>query len=240
MEIKLRRKGEVITVDGFVGTNIPEEINVPEGLEGIDLTRYPVIYSVFGRHGREKAEALHAKAPGAFLVYQYEWRNGWGQGILLPDRFNPSRVLFYKTAAQEEEERKTAAASLLKELRASIVKTIPDIRAFSDEEHGYVVVTPEQLVRSDWSIQVKSLEDALSGVEAIRPLWEEWNVRASEAFARHFGQHTNNIRIDPSPAKASKVWVNDGDRYIEFRLQEDGSWAEIGETQPSVFEMMRF
>ena len=130
MEIKLRRKGEVVTVDGFPENSIPKAITPTEGLEGIDLTAYSVIYAGFGRHGGDKARELHSRAPGAIVVYKYEWRNGWGEGVLLPEPFNPSRVRFYKSATQVKAEAEEAKKKAAEALREEVSKAISDVRVY--------------------------------------------------------------------------------------------------------------
>ena len=89
MELKFRRKGEVHTEEGF--DRIPEDLVPPEGLEGIDLTGYPVIFGEYGRHGDERAQEAHNSAPNCIVTYRYGWRNSLTiHGIILPDHFNPS------------------------------------------------------------------------------------------------------------------------------------------------------
>jgi len=235
MEIKLRRKGEIVSVDGFPEHSIPETIRPTDGLEGIDLTAYSVIYAGFGRHGHDKAKELHGRAPGAIVVYKYEWRNGWGEGVLLPDRFNPSRVRFYKSAAQVKAEAEEAKKKAAESLRDEVTKAIPGVRVYVGYNHEGVEVKPEQEAFSDsWGVYAKSLEEAQTGVEKMRPIWEEWNERALEAFLRHSGRENpgyGNIQIYPTPTHAKKVGVcyNHNDRkWVIFEKQEDGNWVETG------------
>lgn len=115
VEIKFRRKGEVV-VENFEDRDVPESIKPAKG-NGVDLTAYSVIFASFGRHGDEKAKELHSRAPGAIVLYKYEWRNGWGGGVLLPERFNSSRVRFYSVAEAEQEREKERLANEAEEQR---------------------------------------------------------------------------------------------------------------------------
>lgn len=238
MEIKMRRKGETTTVGGFLPNSIPAVITPPQGLEGIDLTGYSVIYASFGRHGGERAKELHSRAPGAIVVYKYEWRNGWGEGVLLPDRFNPGRVRFYKSAAQVKAEAKEAEKKAVEALREEVAKTIPGVRVYMGLNHDRVEVSPEQQTFcSWWNVWAKSLEEAQAGVEKMWPVWREWNERALEAYLRHSGRENpeyGSIEIRPSPIDAKRVGVcynfND-QRWVVFERQEDGRWIEMGTSQ---------
>ncbi len=235
MEIKMRRKGEVITKDGFEDRSVPTAIMPPDGLTGIDLTSYPVIFATFGRGGSEKAKALHAKAPGTIVVYKYEWRNGWGEGVLLPERFNSSRVRFYKSAKQALAEEKEANKKAMEVLRQEIATTIPDIIARIPYSGATIEITPNQEVyccSSDWVAYATSLDEAKEKVAAMRPLWEEWNVRGLEVFRRHskkenpghgsiglvfYSSNMVNINVDYN----TQTWVT-------LEKQEDGNWIEDG------------
>lgn len=236
-EIKLRRKGEVVTVDGV---NVPEMITPPGGLEGVDLTNYSVIYATFGRGGREKAEKLHAKAPGIIVVYKYEWRNGWGEGVLLPDRFNPARVRFYKTAAQEEKELKEKEKQSAKELCELVHRDLKGVRVRVGYGGGSVLIMADQESFSDWEVRATSLEEAKAGVEKMRPLWKEWNARALEAYLRHSGRPNpgnGNIQVFPSPTlQREKIGVCfdfNSRKWVVFEKQ-DGAWVETGVSVGSV------
>jgi len=103
MELKFRKKGKIITLR--FGGFIPSEMNAPESMD-IDLTGYSVIHACFGKHGDKKAKELHDRASQTIVVYEYEWRNGWGEGIILPSPFDSRRVKFYKTEERKEREKK--------------------------------------------------------------------------------------------------------------------------------------
>lgn len=232
MEIKFRRKGEVKAIGGFPEESIPSEIRVPEGLEGIDLTGYPVIYATFGRHGHEKAKELHTRVPATIVVYKYQWSNGLGEGVLLPDGFNPSRVRFYRSAAQEKAEAEEAKKKASEALREEVLRVIPRVSVSSNLDGG-VEVNPEQEAFSDWGIYAKSLEEVRVGVEKMWPVWRSWNERALEAYLRLSGRQNpghGNIQVYPSPLHARKtVGVCYGDRkWVIFEKQEEGVWAETG------------
>ena len=242
MEIKLRRKGEVITVDGFPENSIPKAITPTEGLEGIDLTAYSVIYAGFGRHGGDKARELHSRAPGAIVVYKYEWRNGWGEGVLLPEPFNPSRVRFYKSATQVKAEAEEAKKKAAEALREEVSKAISDVRVYVGYNHDGVEVSPEQETFADgWRIYAKSFDEAQTGIEKMRPLWKEWNDRVLEIFVRRGFQNPGNGNIQlvfrgPNPPYRPNERVaigfyqkNDRGSYEKGWIvleKTDGEWVE--------------
>ncbi|MFH0794288.1 MAG: hypothetical protein V2A74_09690 [bacterium] len=232
MEIKFRFKGEVRVVGGFSPNNIPTALAPTEGLEGIDLTCYSVIYVAFGRRGDEKARELQSRASGAIIVYKYEWRNGWGEGILLPDRFNPSRVRFYKTAEQEEAEAKEARKKANESLHEEVANAINGVRVYLAHE-GVEVYPEQESFCSGWGVYAKNLGEATAGVEKMRPLWEEWNRRALGAYLRLSGRPNpgnGNIQIFPSPASSAKrvgvCFDHNARKWVIFEKQEDGSWTE--------------
>lgn len=237
MEIKFRRKGEVVTVC-FPKGSIPDAISPQDGFESIDLTAYPVIYAKFGRYGHRKAKELHDRAPQAFIVYELDWQNGFGEGVILPEQFNSNRVRFYKSAEQEGAEVEKKRKEDAETLREEVMTAIPGVcvRAYSDDDYPVVFITLEQEVFANWSVRARSLEEALSGVEKMRPVWEEWNGRALEAFCRHSGKENpgnGNIELIPSPLGSRRVGVCydfNKQKYVVFEQQEDGSWMETGTT----------
>ncbi|NTV44783.1 MAG: hypothetical protein HGA67_03770 [Candidatus Yonathbacteria bacterium] len=232
MEIKMRRKGEVITKDGFENRSIPVAIMPPDGLTGIDLTAYSVIFATFGRGGYEKAKELHAKAPGVIVVYKYEWRNGWGEGVLLPERFNPSRVRFYKSAEQIVAEKKAANKKAMETLRQEIAEAIPGIIARIAYSGKALEITPNQEVFClSWAVYATSLEEAKKKVAAKRPIWEEWNARGLEVFRRH------SEKKNPGYESVGLVLGNSGDvaeintdhnTQAWATLRKDCDWIEDG------------
>ncbi|QQS20999.1 MAG: hypothetical protein IPL87_00365 [Candidatus Moraniibacteriota bacterium] len=214
---------------------MPEAILPKQGLEGIDLKGYTVIYAKFGRFGETEAKELHNKIPHAIIIYEFQWRNGFGEGVILPENFNPGRVRFYKSAEQEEADAEKKREEEVEVLRERVMATIPgvSIRAYFDDD-SVVLVTLEQEVFSDWSVRAKSLQEAQEGVDRMRPIWEEWNTRGLEAFLRHSGKGNpgnGNIELIPSPLGSKRVGVcyDFGKQmYAVFEQQEDGSWKETG------------
>lgn len=245
MEIRLRRKGEVITVDGFPRDSLPKAIMPPEGLEGIDLTAYSVIYATFGQHGGDKARALHIRAPSAIVVYKYEWRSGWGEGVLLPEQFDPSRVRFYKSAAQVKAEAEEAKKKNAEALCEEVAKAIVGVRVHVAYNYGGVVVAPEQEVFAyDWAVCAKSLDEAKAKVEKMRPLWKEWNDRVLAIYARRGFQNPGNGNIQlvfraPNPPYRPNERVgigfyqkNDRGCYEKGWIvleKKDGEWVETND-----------
>lgn len=120
MEIRFRRKGEM----SLAYAEVPPELVAPGGARGVDLTRYAVFYMRGGRGTRERAAAF-AVAQGLIVIYQYEYRSGYGDGVCLPDGFDPSRVEFYRPASQIEEERVAAQDAALV---AAITKRFPTLK----------------------------------------------------------------------------------------------------------------
>ncbi|NTV22143.1 MAG: hypothetical protein HGB03_01060 [Candidatus Yonathbacteria bacterium] len=235
MEIKMRRKGEVITKDGFENRSVPTAIMPPNGLTGIDLTSYSVIFATFGRGGYEKAKALHEKAPGAIVVYKYEWRNGWGEGVLLPERFNSSRVRFYKSAKQALAEEKEAKKNAMEALRREIAEAIPGIIARMAYTNEAVEIHPNQEVyssRSAWVVYATALEEAKEEVAKMRPIWEEWNARGLEVFHRHSekknpGYGSIALIIGNSEDEAEINVDHNTQAWASLR-KEGENWIEVG------------
>ncbi len=236
MEIKLKRKGEIITV-GMPEYAVPAVLMPTEGLEGIDLTGYSVIYATFGRKGHEKAENLHKKAPKVVLVYHYEWYNGWGEGVLLPEGFNPSRVRFYKTASQVEAEQEKARKREAEALRKEVEEAIPDMIVSLGHNYEGVEIKPHQEVfaLNGWGARADTLEEAKEKVAQRRPTWEEWNRIGIEAYLRHSDRGENpgkgNIQISPAPFDSSITRVgvcynHNRFRWIILERNPDGGWEE--------------
>jgi hypothetical protein len=95
VEIKFRKKGEVITLS-FPCTTIPPALRVPEDKDGVDLTGYPVIHAAFGRRGGgEKARELHARAPNTIVVYTIG-RMAGGKAFFCPYPSTRSACAFSK------------------------------------------------------------------------------------------------------------------------------------------------
>lgn len=236
VEIKLRRKGEVIKVEGFPIEKISEAIRPKDGLKGIDLTGYSVIFVSAGRRGKEKAQRIFSET-NTIVVYKYEWYNGWGEGVFLPESFNPSRAVFYKTDEQKAKEKSEAEKMACEKLRDAVISAIPKVRVYLSTYSNWsgVKISPEQEVFSmDWGVSASNLEEAISKVAQTRSLWDEWNTRAIEAYCRVSGKENpgiGNIEIVPSPTRENKVGVRIEDRkWVIFEKQEDSSWKETGES----------
>ncbi len=240
MEIKLRRKGEIIMVDGFSSSSIPVSMKPPAGLEGIDLTGYPVVYATFGRHGDQKASELAARCAGAIVVYKYEWRNGWGEGVLLPANFNPSRVRFYESAAQV----KSSAEEAVKKQSFSLRETVDALgmRAYARDDGGVEYGPKQEAYCSEWMETGYSLEEVLKGVEARRSMWQEWNDRALSMYTRRGIENPGHGNIElifchpklpsrPYPKVFIGYYKREPDRmsqraWIALELR-DGQWVEL-------------
>jgi len=252
MEFKFRRKGEVVTMEvplqkHILATDldfnssrrgdIPKNICPPEEFEGIDLTGYSVIYSTFGRHGHDLAQSLHESVPNCIVLYQYNWRNGWGEGILLPENFNASKVKFYKSKQQIKIETERKRLAQYQGLYQEIKKAFPDYNLSSDVINNEVVyIMPRQEAFSlgyGWRVRASSIEEALAGIDLKTPMWKEWNERALEVYLRLSGKPNpgnGNIDIHPSPfGNCKEIGVEldlNTSKWVWFHKQEDGSWKE--------------
>lgn len=232
MEVKFRKKGNVIT--HFVH-DVPQEIVVPEGFEGIDLTGYSVI-SIQGGKNVWKFYVPEARKnfPNSIVVYDFNYNNGFGSGINLPKNFSFDKLKFYKTAKQLKEENNKIKKQKMEELSQEILASIQGVRTSIWFDNNYVVVTPVQEAYSSlWGVEAKSLEEAISKVSEIMPLWKEWNERALEVYIRFSGKKNpgiGNIAISPSPMKNNLVQVYysfSPFRSVYFEKQTDGSWLEL-------------
>ena len=92
MEVKFRKKGTVKTV---WLTERPE-ISFPEGMDSVDLTAYPVVH-ITGKHHTLSTSESFVRENNVTVVYEYDWANGWGSGVIFPPSFNSSRIKFYKS-----------------------------------------------------------------------------------------------------------------------------------------------
>ena len=236
MELKLRRKGEFVLVDEFPRESVPKSMRafIPENLDGIDFTAYSVIYITGGRHVPDKAKKMAVEAPKVIIVYKYSWRNGWGEGIIIPEGFNPSQVRFYKTSAQAESEEKAKVRQGAKELQATVNESIQGVKAYglTYNEDG-VEIMPIQEAFADWWVVAKTFVEAQEEVAKRMPLWKEWNVRAVEIYRRMAGQEPTegSIQIYPSPTrvmgKRVGIRIRDGE-WVIFEKRDDGAWEETG------------
>ncbi len=232
MEVKFRYKGEIVTGEF---KNIPREISPPEGLRGIDLTGVRVFFVRGGKLGYKKAEGVFRANPGVVVAYSWEWRNGYGSGILLPTSFNLSRVKFYLTQEQLDEKKKEAAREAAENLMAEVEARIPNVKVSLNFNRDGVQVGPLQEVFClEWEAEAHSLEEAEKGVEQRVAMWREWNERGLEAWKKYNpGQKIpgrGNIQLTPSPRRG-RVGINVGwgaQRWVLFEKEGDG-WVEKGE-----------
>lgn len=198
MEIKFRRKGEVVLTT-MADSDLPEAL-VNADLRGVDLTRFTVI-AVSGKKGntRARAEALSREVPKAIILYSFSWSNGFGSGCFLPSNFDPKKLSFYETAqqlAEKAEKAEKAKSRELNEKLAPLLETrFPDvgfnvygtgIMAFprntpSCHAHDWIIngLVIWRLV--DFSLE-KGLEEA---VQILQRRQQLWNV-ASEAVEKFF------------------------------------------------------
>lgn len=237
MEFKFRQKGEVKTIDLTIAEYRIE--NKPVDLDGVDLTGYSVIYARFGKRGHDKAQSLHEKASNVIVLYSFEWYNGWGEGIILPDNFNPSRLKFYKSAKQvadmEEAIRLVSFDALLEEIK----EALPDYSVVSDVGNVEIMIKPKQETHScdnNWYIRATSMEEAISGIKEKQPFWKEWNERSVEAYCRLTGKSKpgrNGIYLYPSPSSDCKtvgIELNhNSSLWARFYQQDDGTWTVEGD-----------
>ncbi|MDD4289836.1 MAG: hypothetical protein PHH83_00985 [Patescibacteria group bacterium] len=231
MQVKFRRKGEIITQ--WVG-DVPKEIVAPEGFEGIDLTGYSVICIRGGKRvPRIYVSEARKNFPNSVIVYDFNYTNGFGSGIDLPENFNCSRLRFYKTEEQLEKEREEAQRAIMIALSQEIVSEIPGIRTHVGYFNDCVEVSPDQeAFCMDWCVKAKDMKEAIDGVSEMMPLWKEWNRRALEVYLHLSGKENpghGNIQIHPSPTKNDTVGVcysNNPRRWVYFHKESDGSWVE--------------
>ncbi len=232
MEIKLRRKGEVLTVEGFEIEDIPVEILeiMPEELEGIDLTAYPVIYTTPGRHGPEKAQALHERIPDVFCVYSYDWANGYGQGVILPDNFNRSRVRFYKSAKQVKKEEDVAKKAQMQYLLEQIPRQVPNIIVNINQTTFSVSIRPDQEVYCwRWEKVVISVAEAKEFYDSSQATWSEWNQRILNAFAESGVAEVPKgwVELVFTGNPAEKAVATYKDKKVVFVFEnQNGRWTE--------------
>lgn len=232
IELRFRRKGRVIQLDGFSLSCVPAAIRPPEQFRGIDLTKYPVIFFRTSHASyRREAKEIQDRAPSAIVAYIYSGATGFGEGILLPSGFDLARVLFFKSTQQLEEERCAAARQTSEALIAEVERTIPGVRAelspFTGPGNRGVEIYPVQITHANWAVRADTLEEAHLGVAKMRPIWVEWEQRALSVRLR-LGSSTGCVSIHPSPTYSERVGLCvSEDQHVVFELQ-NGEWVETG------------
>lgn len=232
-EITLYYQGEIFQVEDSFSYDVSEVIKLKRGFSGIDLTCYSVVYATYRRGWREKVKELHKKHPTSIIVYQYLDYAGWssGGGVIFPEHFDPSHVIFYKTARDKEEEEESTQKKFLAALEGSIRKEISGVDALS--YHGRVRITPAQEVYClgcGWAVFPRSLDEAKEGVAKMRSIWQEWNSRAL-AIALEKGipnPGKGSIGISPAPGDdVNLIKISYSGRHlVRMARKEDGSWTE--------------
>jgi len=244
MEIKFRRKGETVCIP-FPYDKIPEGISVPEGFEGVDLTGYSVISVFGGKKVPARAEELHKQAPRAIVLWSYNWTNGFGDGIYLPENFDPRRVKFYRTQNQEEELRQQEKLAKLSDLAQEIEGAIPDVWVRVNDFNHSVEITPRQEAFNErWHVYwAHDVEEAREGVARMRPLWDEVNALALRVYERRgLKAEMGSVRVKlhgyqavEHPEKGvNKINVEFyDDKSSTYRLvtlcREESGWTEMWE-----------
>jgi len=240
MKVKFRKKGEVIQIDisDALTKSFPEDLQ-PEkgGPEGLDLTEYSVVHVTAGRNGKKKAQKVANRISDVIVLYQYEWHNGFGAGVILPDNFNPQRVKFFETEEQLQREARDYREEKAKEVCQEIRENIPGVRVRNPRVRKQAArITPMQEVYSNsdrWCVFANSLEEAKKGVEEKRPFWREWNQRILN-FLQELRVEDYGIGSIPISFRSDKVAVglpetddNWRRRYLKLEKVE-GKWQKAG------------
>jgi hypothetical protein len=98
MEIRFKQRGEVVILKGFPSNRLPKALVPKDEFDGIDLTGYSVISADFvGRDADKQAKELHMRRRRVILVYRCQRENQYVEGVLVPNRFDSSKVRFYKS-----------------------------------------------------------------------------------------------------------------------------------------------
>lgn len=241
-EVRFQFKGQVTCVS--LGKELPCVLNdAAQGCDGVDLTSYPVIY-VRGGRNQKRAEEV-AATTGQVVVYKFEWRQGWGEGVILPENFDPRRVKFYRTEAQELRQIQSSIPDQAAALKEAILKAVPGIKVSADrlvspgQTKACVSISPDQESGSVyWYVMVHSVEEAEEAVRERVALWKEWNTRALEVFARHGlpNPGKGGIQLHPGATGREREGDEIGVRlkegleekdWVILQLQE-GDWVEVG------------
>ena len=181
MKVRFRMKGQVKEVEI---AEVPSCLINPQ-FEGIDLTKYPVIFVAGKRHTRERAEATFAEAKTCIVVYTYSWVNGWGDGVLLPKNFDNSRVKYYRTKEQlnkiREEYDEEFRKNFLKEAREVLNEDTYELRAmYFSKGDGSKELELKAYMRMEvfcfeMTVYGKTVTEIQQEIERVRPQWEWWN-----------------------------------------------------------------
>ena len=239
VELKFRKKGQVTTRE-LPEMDIPDILRPPGHLSGVDMTAYPVISVTAGRHGDEKAQEVFRRAGEKVTVlYEYSWRNGWGQGVFLPKDFNPGRLEFYQSARATAEKEKVAVKTSEDALARQIESAFPQVSTFSRSRWGGggVEVKPAQETFADWAIIVQSWVEAEAAIRENEEEWSAWNRRALNLYTAEGlpNPGTGNIQIHPAPRHGTeKVGIklrpaDENRQWAIFARDEAGKWQDTGE-----------
>jgi hypothetical protein len=219
MKIKFRRKGEVISKDIY---HVPKEWKEnPEGREGVDLTGYPVILKTFKKRGHEQALELQKEIPGVIIVYSYSWSNGFGDGVLFPENFNPKKVRFFKSDEQIRQEKEKEEHQRMVTLYNEVNENLPGVRVFGGGFNGAVTICPEQIVWSQsWGVVARSLDEAKEKVAKATPQWKKINEQVIARYKQITGKDPENeieFRTNPYNSNKYEFSLDDGvKRHWEF------------------------
>lgn len=236
IEIKFNFKGEE-TVAKFYQMQFPKSIEVQKGFkgnDGVDLTAYPVIYATFGRHGGDKAWELHLRTPECIIVYAYEWTCGSGEGVILPENFDPSKLSFFKSSDQMAEEAEREEERIAQILCYEIKNEIRGVRVSIARHRKAIEIGPaeQEVFCDDWATYASSVEEAKIEAEKMIPFWREWNERVLSVFqtlgyekpekgnTQIVFTNSNNVKIIAYPKVVGK-YIGKKVIYLEKR---EGNW----------------
>lgn len=248
-ELKFRRKGkeEVFEMKEEL---VPKILTPKKGVEdqkGIDLTGYPVIFASYGKRGDQKALKLHEEIPHVIIIYQYEWYNGYGEGIFLPEKFNPYKVKFFKSQSQVVAEARKEKKEIVRNICEEVEKLLYKEWFFNIKE-DVIEVYPRQEVSIDcywWKaiieirkgvgVDIKKIERILR--EKV-PLWEKWNKKGVYLFKKYTGEtpqkggisiyYRRKMSEDCKPRMELELDLNTG--WWLVLEEKEGEWVEVETT----------
>ena len=244
MEIKFRMKNQVDIRGNFDEEKTRKSISFNLDHDGLDLTGYKVVYVQAGRGGYEKAHKTHQEIPDAIIIFQYDWHNGWGSGIILPENFDPSRVKSYMSGAKVLAAQAEQRELKLDQLAGKIIAEIPNVEVRTNDYGDALSIGPKQPVFSKWNVSATTFEEAKAGIALKRPIWDEWNERALKIY------HQQNLPV-PTNGNVDIVFrtkLHNEYAYISFykkvqdslfnqpwwfvlEKQPDGEWKLTGEVR---------
>lgn len=218
MQIKFRRKGEIISKDIY---SVPKEWKEnSEGLEGVDLTGYPVVLKTFKKRGHEQALELQKEIPGVIIVYSYSWSNGFGDGVLFPENFNPKKIRFFKSDNQVRKEEEELEHRKMVALYNQVLENIPGVKVYGGGFNGAVTICPEQIVWSQtWGVVARSLEEAKERVAKATPRWRSINEQVIARYKELTGKDPEQgieFRKNPYNPNKYELCVDYNSRHWEF------------------------